>query len=133
MIKKRDFGALLAIAIFSLAALSFHAYIGSLSRFLADDYCVAYYARHFGFLRSIWYWYISWSGTFSNSIFDWLLVFIKPGGIRFVTPVVLLVWVLITIISTLKSIILKYGILNPTIFSICLAFIVMAFTINQAI
>jgi len=99
MIKKRDFGALLAIAIFSLAALSFHAYIGSLSRFLADDYCVAYYARHFGFLRSIWYWYISWSGTFSTSIFDWFLLIIKPGGIPFVTPAVLIIWTIVTTIT----------------------------------
>jgi hypothetical protein len=96
MVKKRDIGALFAIAIFSMAALSFHAYIGSMSRFLADDYCVAYYARHFGFLRSIWYWYISWSGTFSTSIFDWFLLIIKPEGIPFVTPVVLIVWALVT-------------------------------------
>ena len=90
---------MLAIAIFSLAALSFHAYIGSLSRFLADDYCVAYYAQHFGFLRSIWYWYITWSGTFSTSIFDWFLLIIKPGGIPFVTPVVLIIWMIVTIIT----------------------------------
>ena len=99
MFKKRDIGALFAIAIFSLAALSFHSYIGSMSRFLADDYCVAYYAQHFGFLRSIWYWYITWSGTFSTSIADWLLVIIKTGGIPFVTPVVLITWVVVNTIA----------------------------------
>ena len=99
MFKKTDVGALIAISIAALGGLLFYSYLGSMSRFLADDYCVAYFAERFGLLRSIWYWYITWSGTFSNSIFDWLLVYIKSGGIRFVTPVVLVVWVLITLIS----------------------------------
>lgn len=96
MINKRNIGAMLAMTITSLAALSSHSYLGSMSRFIADDYCEAYIAQHFGFFRSIWYWYISWDGAFTDSIIDWLLVIIKPGGVPFVTPVLLIIWVVVT-------------------------------------
>ena len=67
-----------------------------MSRFVADDYCEAYIAQHFGLLRSIWYWYISWDGTFTGSIVDWFLVIIKAEGITFVIPVLLMIWVVAT-------------------------------------
>ena len=96
MFTKRNIVALLVMAISSMAVLCFHSYIGSMSRFVADDYCEAYIAQHFGFFRSIWYWYISWDGTFSGSIVDWLLIFIKAEGITFVIPVLLMIWVAAT-------------------------------------
>jgi hypothetical protein len=97
MNKKVYFGALLALTLPSMLGLIAYASLGSLSRFIADDYCVAYFAQHFGLLRSIWYWYITWSGSYSTSVMDWLLVFIKPGGIPFVTPVILFIWLVATI------------------------------------
>ena len=96
MLFKRNIGGLLALVIPSLAALAFHAYLGSLSRFLADDYCEAYIAQHFGLFRSIWYWYLAWDGAFTGSMIDWLLAIIKSGGIAFVTPVVEIFWVFVT-------------------------------------
>ncbi len=89
----------LALALPALIVLATHAYLGSMSRFLADDYCVAYYANRFGFLRSIWYWYINWSGSFSTSMADWLLVIIRSNGIPFVAPVVIILWLVVTIFA----------------------------------
>lgn len=96
MSKWLKFAAFLLLAIPPVISLSAHGYLGSLSRLLADDFCVAYYARHFGLLRSIWYWYINWSGGYSTSLIDWLLVPITAERISFVTPVILLTWVAAT-------------------------------------
>lgn len=93
---KREVGIWIVLLIPPVIALIVRAYIGSLSRFLADDYCVAYYAKHFGLLRSIWYWYITWSGGYSTSLVDWLLVIITAQGIPFVTPIILLIWLIVT-------------------------------------
>jgi hypothetical protein len=92
-------GLPLAVEAVALWGLGMYASLGAWSRFIADDYCVAYYAGHFGFLRSIWYWYITWSGGYATSIVDWLLVLIRPTGIPFVTPIVLLIWVALTAAS----------------------------------
>jgi len=89
----------IAVFIFAGLALFIYAYVGSYSRYLADDYCVAYMANRLGLLRSIWYWYISWSGGFSASALDWLLTMIKPEGMPYVTPTVIILWLLITTIA----------------------------------
>ncbi len=87
----------LLIGLAALVGLASYVSLGSLTRFIADDYCVAYYARHFGLLRSIWYWYINWSGTYSTSVADWLLVWIRAERIAFVVPVVVLLWLSVAI------------------------------------
>lgn len=57
---------------FAIAALAGLAYLGGHTRFMADDFCSAYYAQRFGLLRSIWYWYRTWSGRYTAFAFDWL-------------------------------------------------------------
>lgn len=89
----------LLIGLAALVGLGSYVSLGSLTRFIADDYCVAYYARHFGLLRSIWYWYINWSGTYSTSVADWLLVWIRAERIAVVVPVVVLLWLSATIVA----------------------------------
>ncbi len=90
--RRKDTWIAFALATPEFLVLVIHAYLGSMSRFLADDYCVAYYANRFGFLRSIWYWYINWSGGFSTSMADWLLVIIRSYGMPFIAPTVIALW-----------------------------------------
>lgn len=48
-----------------LAAVFMHAYIGSFSRYLADDYCTAGELQRLGFWGSQVFWYTQWTGRFS--------------------------------------------------------------------
>jgi hypothetical protein len=68
--------------------------IGIFSRFMADDFCSINDARRFKMLRYIWHWYNTWGGRYSAVSADELVVYIGPGGVRFVPLVVLFLWVL---------------------------------------
>ncbi len=48
-----------------LAPLALHAYLGSYSRPLADDFCTWGRLNELGFWASQGYWYLNWSGRFS--------------------------------------------------------------------
>jgi len=72
--------------------LVYHAYLGSYTRFIADDYCSAYLGQRLGLLRYIWFWYLNWGGRFSAIAADMLLAWSKPQGIGFVTAAALVVW-----------------------------------------
>jgi hypothetical protein len=50
------------------AALLAHAYIGSFSRFVSDDYCTAAAVHNRGFWDAQEYWYTTWSGRFSFTL-----------------------------------------------------------------
>lgn len=72
--------------------LILHAYLGSFSRFLGDDYCSAFQANRLGILRATWYWYLTWSGRYSASLLDGLFGVLGPNIVSFVTPLVIGVW-----------------------------------------
>lgn len=82
----------LAILVPVTVVLAFHAYLGSYTRFIADDYCSAYLGRRLGILRYIWFWYLNWGGRFSAIAADMLLAWLQPQGIGFVTATALIVW-----------------------------------------
>ena len=86
--------ALLSLfAIASTSVLVMHGYLGSYTRFIADDFCSVYFANHFGLFRSIWFWRLNWSGRYTAFAVDWLLA--KIGGVEnlaMVVPFSLLVW-----------------------------------------
>jgi len=67
--------------------------LGRFSRLLADDYCSAYMVQRLGLLRSIWYWYLNWSGGFSTSVADGLLEIFGRYGQPATIPIFLLLWV----------------------------------------
>ncbi len=61
---------LLVAALLGLSApLSVAAYTGSLSRYLADDFCTLGSLRELGFFGSQAYWYLHWSGRFAFTFF----------------------------------------------------------------
>jgi Family of unknown function (DUF6056) len=75
-----------------LSNLIVHAYLGTYSRFIADDYCSAGIAKKFGVLRAVWYWYLNWTGRYSASALDAVFGLLGPRVTPFVTAAVLLLW-----------------------------------------
>ena len=99
MSRQWKFLAIFALFIPSSIVLSLHAYLGSFSRFIADDFCSYYYAKELGVFGSALYWYRTWHGGYSVSFMDSLLVLIGPRGIPFVTPIVILIWIVVTTVA----------------------------------
>ena len=89
----------------AITALAGLAYLGGYTRFMADDYCSAYYAIRFGLLRSIWYWYINWSGRYTAFAFDWLTLTktLGPYGAHWVPPIAIATWLIATIAAVYIS------------------------------
>ena len=77
-----------------IPSLTLHAYLGSFSRFMGDDYCSAFWANHFGVIRATWFWYITWSGRYSASALDSIFGILGPRVTPFVTPLVISLWLL---------------------------------------
>ena len=87
------FSALFFIVPPGLVLLLF-SYIGTFSRFMADDFCSINDARRFKMLRYIWHWYNNWGGRYSAIATDDLLSYIGAMGVRFVPFVILLLCVI---------------------------------------
>lgn len=83
--------------------LALYGYLGSFTRMLADDFCSAYYASRLGLLRSIWYWYLNWSGRYTAFGVDWLMEKMGTPALPLIPPLSLLVWVIFTTIAVYLS------------------------------
>jgi hypothetical protein len=81
-----------------LAPLLAYAYIGSYSRFMADDYGSATIARSKGIIGGMIYWYQNWFGRFSAIYLDGLFGSIGPGITPYVPPIVIAIWLTVLII-----------------------------------
>src|SRR5512140_3108459 len=80
------------IAVASSAVLLMHAYLGTYSRFMADDYCSASVGLRLGVLRAAWFWYRTWTGRYSASVLDATFGTLGPAVTPSVTAIVLVVW-----------------------------------------
>lgn len=83
-------GAFLAIGI--VAYFSLYAYYASYTRFIADDYCSAYYGQRLGMFRYIWFWFITWGGRFSAIAADMALVWLGQKSIGLIPGLALVFW-----------------------------------------
>ena len=107
---------------------------------MADDYCSAYYAIRFGLLRSIWYWYINWSGRYTAFAFDWLTLTktLGPYGVHLVPPMAIAIWLIATsaaVCISLKAIAPRFATVSAAIAisaSFVLAVIVLSPDIAQS-
>ena len=120
MSEKNRFWSSLPIIALAVIALAGLAYLGGYTRFMADDYCSAYYAIRFGLLRSIWYWYINWSGRFTAFAFDWLILTktLGPYGAHWVPPIAIITWLIATIAAvyiSLKAIAPRFATVSAAI------------------
>ncbi len=91
LLRWRLLGPLILALAFS-STLALHAYLGTYSRFIADDFCSAAMAKRFGVLRAVWYWYLNWTGRYSASGLDAIFGLLGPAVTPFVPALVLLVW-----------------------------------------
>jgi hypothetical protein len=105
--------------VFSAVPLLLHGYLGYFSRYLADDYCSAFYAHRLGPLRATWFWYLNWSGRFSASIADAVITSINPKALAIMVPLTIVVWLIILIAVFLT---LLRPLSNRLVFSLALAF-----------
>jgi len=92
------------IAVF-FVFLAANGFLGSYSRFIADDYCSAAVGNSHGVLGGTLYQYMTWTGRFSANFLDNLM---GPMGVRatpFIPAVVLAIW-LVTLVALLYRFIL---------------------------
>jgi hypothetical protein len=87
---RRLFGP--AAALLAITPLVAHAYLGTFSRYLADDFCTASSLRRLGFLASQSYWYETWSGRYSFTFVVSLTQAIGPRLTPLLTTAALLAW-----------------------------------------
>ncbi len=87
---------LLVLAIPPGVVIALHAYIGSFSRLMADDYCTLYFTNRLGVLRTAWYWYLNFAGIFARSVLNKILLLIGPDHTSMIVPGILIVWVAVT-------------------------------------
>jgi hypothetical protein len=80
----------LAFFTLPLIPLAAHGFMGSFSRFVADDFSSATLAVNKGVLGATWDWYINWSGRFSASFFDSLFGYLGPASLSWVVGLTLL-------------------------------------------
>ncbi len=61
---------------------------------LADDFCSLGFANRLGLLRSVWFWYINWSGRYTAFASDWLILksVLGPDRLGYLVPVTILAW-----------------------------------------
>ena len=77
---------------FALLPLAAHAYLGTFSRYLADDFCTASSLRRLGFAASQAYWYETWSGRFSFTFVVSLAQAVGPSLTPWLPSLALLAW-----------------------------------------
>ena len=75
-----------------LIPLVVHAYLGSLSRFIADDYCAAAMVRIHGVWGATGQLYQTWSGRFSANFLDSFVTFLGPQAASLLPGLFLLAW-----------------------------------------
>lgn len=82
--------------LFTQIGLASYAYIGNFTRLLADDLCSIYFSNRLGLLRSIWYWYLNWSGRYASYAADWfVLTFtLGPKNMHYIVPGAILLWLI---------------------------------------
>jgi hypothetical protein len=117
----------------SSLVLLLHAYLGSFNRFIADDFCSYYYAKELGVFGSALYWYRTWHGGYSVSFMDSLLVLIGPYGMPYVVPVVLLLWLVVTVWAVRLLLAKDWrgtGVWKPTSLGITLVFSILLISPN---
>src|ERR1700690_1304682 len=99
MLRRKNAVPFILMGILPAMMLILYGYIGSFIRYLADDYCSMFYAKKFSFFRSIWYWYINWSGRFSAYAVDWFVTRMGTRAVQFVPPVTLAFWLVVTVLA----------------------------------
>jgi hypothetical protein len=79
-------------AILLMLPLGSHAYVGTFSRFVADDYCTSGILYEKGWIGSQVYWYTAWSGRYAFYFTINLLESIGPRVVSYLPAAALVLW-----------------------------------------
>ena len=80
------------LAVSFIMAIVAYAYLGSYSRYMADDYFVPPFVEKNGLLGAQIHWYRGWTGRFSFAFVADLLALLGPATARFVPGFLLTLW-----------------------------------------
>ena len=96
---------LLLLSAMTGMGLAVYAYLGKFTRLLADDFCSLYFADRLGLFRSIWYWYLNWSGRYTAFAADWFVLefTLGPYLTHYIVPATILIWVIFVTITLYLS------------------------------
>jgi hypothetical protein len=72
--------------------LGFYSYHGFFSRYLADDFCTSAYFQQHGFLQSMLFWRMTWSGRYSFYFFMNITHSLGQWLTPFITGITILAW-----------------------------------------
>jgi hypothetical protein len=124
----------LASTVASATALLLHAYVGSYSRYIADDFCSAATAHRFGILRATWYWYRTWTGRYSASALDAVFGALGPGFTAAGPAAALILW-LAALAFAIRTLLANVGVPSlrrAWMISAAIAFATLAWSPNIA-
>ncbi|NPV57160.1 MAG: hypothetical protein HPY76_10885 [Anaerolineae bacterium] len=100
------------VALALTAAIFTHAYLGSYTRYIADDYCTAGKLTQAGFGEAQVFWYQEWSGRYAFTFFITLIELIGPGALPYL-PGILLTGLMASAFVFTNSILKKFRIALP--------------------
>ena len=120
---RRIFSGLL-LALFC-APLLIHIYLGSYSRFIADDFCSSAMAHSQGILRGTLFWYLNWNGRFSANFLDSLFGYLGPTATPYATGLVVTLWFIALAIAVARMLPPGEGLLQSCIIAAMVLFAVL--------
>jgi hypothetical protein len=110
----------LVFGLITAAPLFFHGYVGTYTRYIADDFCTAGSLRTYGLLESQVYWYTSWSGRYSFTFMINALESLGAGAAQLLPFLLILAWVL-TLSFLIRNVIRMIGLEAPISATIVIA------------
>src|SRR5450756_1832449 len=75
-------------------ALILYCYLGTFSRFYADDFCMSGYVVRLGFWQAQWFQYVTWSNRFTGMFLLSLSDLLGKSFIKWWTSLTIILWVI---------------------------------------
>jgi len=110
-----------------LAPLLVHAYLGSYSRLMADDFCSAAVSHSKGIVGGTVNWYLTWNGRFSADFLDSLMGYIGTSVTPYGTAVVIILWLAVLTLALYQILVASYQTMRLSI--ACLGAAVILYTV----
>jgi len=108
-----------------LLALVAYAYLGTFSRYMADDFSALRPVQTHGFFGAQITWYQSWTGRFSFSFLNSLFALLGPAMPRCTPGLLLILWLAAAVWASYQIHLLS-GNISPSRVVLCAAFIIFA-------
>jgi hypothetical protein len=80
------------VGLIAVVPILLHAYAGTFSRMMADDFCSSAIADTLGPFKLVETWYLTWTGTYTNALIKGTIGIFDPSIISLLTPLLLGLW-----------------------------------------